>query len=117
MLTELIFPRPPHKAIRNDLDVVLEINAIPWQEADDGCHHRDTGGGDFPHPWRKHDGLTNGEFVGHRRPGLVTGLLTTTKAVGEALLFCAEPLCIGPGTRQVWCYYVGLASACHERQR
>ena len=64
---KLISPRLPHQAVRNDLDMILEINAIPWQEAGDGCHHGDTGGGDFPHTWREHHGLTNGEFVAHRR--------------------------------------------------
>jgi hypothetical protein len=49
------------------LDVILTLDAIPGQKARDGCHHRDTGGGDFPHTWREHDGLPNGKFVAHRR--------------------------------------------------
>ena len=64
---KLTFLSTPHKAVRNDWDMILIFGTIPGQEAGDGCPYGKFGRGDFAYTGRKHDGLADGEFVAHRR--------------------------------------------------
>jgi hypothetical protein len=47
---ELTLLSPPQKAIRNDLDMVLVVDAIPGPKASDGRSHREFVGGTSPIP-------------------------------------------------------------------